>query len=278
MCAAKASSSSSAKLVGQGEENGKIFQFKVKLVGSGPNIWRRIQLNSDAKFWDLHCAIQNSMGWNDNHLHCFEVKNPRNGKSVRIGKPIEKGDSWSVDETTVAGMLNAKHLPSDQLDVLSMYFEKMKVDVKNMHASWKAPLATYFNSKDFQYEIEYTYDFGDFWVHEVIFEGIFDPEPNKNYPICIGGERACPPEDCGGMDGYEKLLANLKKKHGERTEDEVEKIQWLKDYTSGQEFDPEYFDPESVLFVNTDGWLKYKKSNTLMGRVRAQMKNTGAEF
>jgi len=275
MCAAKATSSTLKNLEGQGEK-GKIFQFKIKLLGSDtendPNIWRRVELNSSATFWDLHCAIQNSMGWNDNHLHCFEVKNPRNGKSVRIGKPIEKGEPWSVDETTVQGYLNTTP------DMAKMLLGMMKTDVRNMHASWKAPLAKYFNSMDFQYETEYTYDFGDFWVHEVIFEGIFDPQPNKNYPVCTGGKRACPPEDCGGVGGYKDLLVNLKKTPGQRTKDEEEKIKWLMDYTGGQEFDPDYFEPESVIFVNSDGWLKYKKSNTLMGRVRAQLKNAGVEI
>ena len=31
-------------------------------------------------------------------------------------------------------------------------------------------------------------------------------EPDMKYPICIGGERACPPEDCGGVDGYYNVL------------------------------------------------------------------------
>ena len=44
----------------------------------------------------------------------------------------------------------------------------------------------------------YTYDFGDFWQHEVRLETIMAPEPAKSYPTCIGGRQACPPEACGG--------------------------------------------------------------------------------
>lgn len=37
-------------------------------------------------------------------------------------------------------------------------------------------------------------------------EKIVDPEPRKHYPVCTGGKRACPPEDCGGPWSYQELL------------------------------------------------------------------------
>ena len=43
----------------------------------------------------------------------------------------------------------------------------------------------------------YDYDFGDAWQHQLRVEAIRSPEPNQCYPVCIGGKRACPPEDCG---------------------------------------------------------------------------------
>jgi len=48
----------------------------------------------------------------------------------------------------------------------------------------------------------YVYDMGDHWEHEVRIEAISDAAPKKSYPACIGGSRACPPEDCGGAPGY----------------------------------------------------------------------------
>lgn len=45
----------------------------------------------------------------------------------------------------------------------------------------------------------YTYDFGDSWDHILHIEKSLPTDPNKKYPICIGGEMSCPPEDCGGM-------------------------------------------------------------------------------
>ena len=48
----------------------------------------------------------------------------------------------------------------------------------------------------------YTYDMGDYWKHDVRVEAISKAELKKNYPICTGGAGICPPEDCGGVDGF----------------------------------------------------------------------------
>jgi hypothetical protein len=47
----------------------------------------------------------------------------------------------------------------------------------------------------------YEYDFGDSWEHEILVEKLLAPEPGTHYPVCLAGERACPPEDCGGSSG-----------------------------------------------------------------------------
>jgi len=52
----------------------------------------------------------------------------------------------------------------------------------------------------------YVYDFGDNWRHEVVLEKIVSPGEPPNKPICLGGERRCPPEDVGGVNGYEEFL------------------------------------------------------------------------
>jgi Plasmid pRiA4b ORF-3-like protein len=48
----------------------------------------------------------------------------------------------------------------------------------------------------------YTYDFGDDWDHELMFEHEVPAEPGAVYPRCVAGKGACPPEDCGGPWGY----------------------------------------------------------------------------
>ena len=57
---------------------------------------------------------------------------------------------------------------------------------------------------------EYIYDFGDDWIHEITVEKIATPEDKAPLAVCLAGERACPPEDCGGIDGYYRNLQILK--------------------------------------------------------------------
>jgi hypothetical protein len=82
----------------------------------------------------------------------------------------------------------------------------------------------------------YTYDFGDNWEHTVAFEKSEPVIEGVSYPVCITGKRNCPPEDCGGVWGYQELLAILADPaHPEH----AEQIDWI-----GEEFDPDDFDLE----------------------------------
>lgn len=49
----------------------------------------------------------------------------------------------------------------------------------------------------------YDYDFGDGWQHVLVVEEVLDEPPTA--PVCLKGKMACPPEDCGGLGGYEEL-------------------------------------------------------------------------
>ncbi len=84
----------------------------------------------------------------------------------------------------------------------------------------------------------YTYDFGDNWQHQILVDKILPVNAAIIYPICVKGKRACPPEDCGGLWGYAKLLEIL----ADPTHPEYEeRCEWLI-----EGFDPEDFDIESV--------------------------------
>jgi hypothetical protein len=68
----------------------------------------------------------------------------------------------------------------------------------------------------------YIYDFGDEWEHRLSLEKI--EAKDMIVPWCLGGSGACPPEDVGGMGGYQEMLEVLKKpRHPER----ASYIQWL---------------------------------------------------
>lgn len=58
-------------------------------------------------------------------------------------------------------------------------------------------------------KFRYVYDFGDDWDHEILVEKLHENQPGTIYPRCTGGKRAAPPEDCGGVWGYQELLATL---------------------------------------------------------------------
>jgi hypothetical protein len=66
-----------------------VIQFRIELLGVDPAVWRRIQVPEDYTLWDLHVAIQDSMGWLDYHLHAFRVV----GSEVTYGIPDEDDDA-----------------------------------------------------------------------------------------------------------------------------------------------------------------------------------------
>ena len=84
----------------------------------------------------------------------------------------------------------------------------------------------------------YEYDFGDDWRHVITVEEIEPLTPNSLAPRCLDGARACPPEDCGGIGGYEHLLEALRdRRHPEHKELRA----WV-----GAHFDPELFSLQAV--------------------------------
>jgi hypothetical protein len=66
-------------------------------------------------------------------------------------------------------------------------------------------LLNHFLSEDGDSAI-YRYDFGDSWVHELLLEKILPPDEAGAKPVCLEGERRCPPEDVGGPHGYADFL------------------------------------------------------------------------
>jgi len=84
--------------------NLNIYQFKITLMGSNPKIWRRIQVPAHFNFYQLHTAIQCSMGWLSSHanyhLHEFEIINPETLKEGLIGipDPDDPDETFLIDE------------------------------------------------------------------------------------------------------------------------------------------------------------------------------------
>jgi hypothetical protein len=87
--------------------------------------------------------------------------------------------------------------------------------------------------------MNYVYDMGDYWEHAVIIERVTAPLPNVTYPQFLGGERRCPPEDCGGVPGYYEFLENI------GSEDRAERKSALDWY--GGPYDPNDIGEQKVI-------------------------------
>lgn len=157
-------------------------QLLVRLQEIEPAIWRRLVVPQSLTLGELHGVIQTAMGWQNHHLHLFEIAG------------ISYGDVEDMD-----GPLG---------------------DEKTVTVGEAAAAAT---------EFSYDYDFGDGWSHDIRVEGV-----GSSAARVIDGARACPPEDCGGPWGYQRLLEVLA---DPTHEEHADLLEWL-----GKPFDPEAFD------------------------------------
>jgi hypothetical protein len=171
-----------------------LYQCKITLIGIKPPIWRRIQVQ-DCTLDKLHQHIQIAMGWTNSHLHQFDI----NGECYGDPEILDDGfdDFKCIDST-------------------------------------KTNLSQVLPKTGERFAFKYDYDFGDSWEHEVLFEGSPKVDPKAKYPICLEGERACPPGDCGGVWGYDDFLEAISDKNHEEHE---RMLEWI-----GRKFDPEKFD------------------------------------
>lgn len=84
----------------------------------------------------------------------------------------------------------------------------------------------------------YGYHFGDGWQVELRIEKVDVPQKGMFYPVCTGGERAGPPEDCGGLEAFHDMLACIKEP---QTELGREWLEWL-----GPDYDADACDLEKM--------------------------------
>ncbi len=201
-----------------------IHTIRIKLEHSNPPIWRSVAVPSDLTLRDLHDVIQIVMGWGNEHLYQFTVP----------GKRL-------VSEEM------ARLIPIPGLD-----FSSMKANSPKRHFGPDAGNPLYGDEEDDasvtlaqvcpkdKSEMTYLYDFGDSWKHLIHVQKITPPNPDKKYPLCVEGQMACPPEDCGGIWGYANLIKNLAKaKRNPRVYEEISER-----FHDG--FDSEQFDIEKV--------------------------------
>ena len=182
----------------------KIYQLKISIKGAKPPIWRRVLVHSNTSFYGLHSIIQRIFNWEDCHLYEF------------VGDLATYTDKEALKEDFGGSQNNAE---ADKFSI--------ETELKT--------------EKD---KIAYTYDFGDDWEHTILLEKILTADENIDYPICTGGRREGPFEDCGGIYMYNSIAHALENPSEEIDESLEEHIGYMGDMVT--DFDPSFFKKELV--------------------------------
>jgi hypothetical protein len=145
-----------------------VYELRISLQEILPPIWRLIQVPSALRLCCLHDALQAVIGWTDSHLHRFE----------------KDGKQWGVPE-------HFEHFEDDDDDI----------DIIDESGARIGDILTTPGDS-----VLYVYDFGDNWRHSVVLEKTLPASAPMIRPVCVAGERHCPPEDVGGVPGYQEFL------------------------------------------------------------------------
>ena len=149
-----------------------------------PAIWRRVIVPEQFTLNGLHRVIQAAFGWEDSHLHRFEIEH----WTAVLPDVVEwdpPGREWSekllADGVDPAEVLMLSTPPADERNIRLGYLAEWDIE-----------------------EFEYLYDFGDDWKHHIRIEGLEDFDAG-GLPALLGAARSGPLEDCGGAPGYELI-------------------------------------------------------------------------
>ncbi len=186
-------------------EQAQCFTVRVELNDLKPPIWRRLALVGDVTLSELHDVLQAAMGWTDSHLHHF-LMGP--GKRDHRREPFVEPYSESEGEDGI--------------------FER---DVRLDQVVAEPG-----------HRLFYDYDFGDGWEHTITVESVTPLEAEAPRATCLAGRRACPPEDVGGVPGYEELLEAWHHPEARHSGWLRENLGWL----------PDGFDPAKLDVAETD--------------------------
>ncbi|MCP4042729.1 MAG: plasmid pRiA4b ORF-3 family protein [Gammaproteobacteria bacterium] len=191
----------------------RVYQFRIDLKGTKPPIWRRIQVPDNYSFEDLHITIQNAMDWEVYAGSSFEfqVIDPATGLIETIGCSC-------FGFSRFAGIYEPVIRIAD-------YFS-----LRNTKAGYTSKHETR-------------------WTFTIEFEKELSADEFEIYPICVKGKGASPPEDCGGVDKYQEMLATMNESNSGR---DGKAMKLYRDFFE-DDFDPAYFDPDDLFFTAGTG-------------------------
>ena len=198
----------------------QIYELRITLRDTKPPIWRRVAVPAGITLGQLHDVIQIVMGWTNSHMHQFTE--------------LSKRSRLTADE--IADAAASGNLGQLAARACGEMFADRRFGLEGARNEDKISLAEV--CPKVKSELMYEYDFGDGWEHLLKVEKIGDPEPGIEYPVCVAGKLAGPPDDCGGVWGYYEMLEALADPKHETHEEMTE---WI-----GGEFDPEAFDLDEV--------------------------------
>jgi hypothetical protein len=145
------------------------YRVRADLSGTRPPAWRRLELSSGLFLDEVHDVLQAAFGWTDSHLHRFG-----SGPSYYSKETEYYLCPFEVEE-------GEPGIPEEQVRLDEVLRE---------------PGETLF----------YGYDFGDDWQHVIRLEAVLPRREPAPLAVCTAGRRPGPPEDCGGVDGYELIV------------------------------------------------------------------------
>ena len=218
-----------------------VLQLKITLEGISPKIWRRLLVKDNITFQKLHDIIQIVMGWGNYHMFEFQIGDMCISADEEGHNLAESSFKKLYQSPEFLKMLKQTKMKngSASLDVnkLNRILKEQEKNKPILKHTLKTKICELLNSEGQKFL--YVYDFGDNWEHTLVVEKIQDSKGVNDCPVCLEGERACPPEDCGSVPGYYELIKIKKNKNHPEYEERV--VEWL-----GEDFDFEKFNLDEI--------------------------------
>ncbi|MDR2140251.1 MAG: plasmid pRiA4b ORF-3 family protein [Deltaproteobacteria bacterium] len=188
-------------------DNDPLYVFRIDLKGIKPRIWREFYVPADTTLLEFHRIISDVMGWYEGHLFYFVIY------GCRFYNPSL--DSLGLGFTqTLAAPDEDNYQP---LDIITLDSLGLREGAK----------------------FQYMYDLGDNWEHVITVKNLnYVPDKLQQRRGCLRGARACPPEDCGGVNGYKQILQSIADLDNKGLDDDT---RWL-----NEDYDPEDFDLDDI--------------------------------
>lgn len=208
----------------------KSYIIKIEIEESDPLIWRKVVMPEGATFNRLHDVIQNVTNFQsgypmkDYHLFKFDLfevnKIVTNDNEAYLEHQHYKKNKSFYER-------RLKKVSSNQLEFEKTNQESLKIEVRK-----PAGLKIDDYLKKYK-EIRYTYDFGDNWNFIIKLERIVD-DYHFGFPTLLDGTHTAPPEDVGGIYGFNKFLEAFRDKNNPNHED----MKFWAKSLSFKEYDP----------------------------------------